>query len=337
MNIEFTHPWVLALLPLALIPLLLSAQPVLKYSSLDLIPRDWLSGLVNAALRLLAMAAVCALVLGLAGLNRSQVLVEKLGRGAQIVVLLDRSRSMDQSFSGGRANFDPRDKVQEEQKREPKGSVARRLLSNFTAGRPQDMFGWIVFSTRPLRVLEFTQKQEAIQAAIEAGNIGKGLSDTEIAEGLVAALSYFDDRPYTGSRIVLLVSDGGARIDEAMQRKIKALARRNRVGIYWLYMRSYRSPGLMPDSDADDPLGLAPEHALHMFFKSIGVPYRPYETENPKAVERAIADVNRLENLPLTFTELLPRQDFAQRCYAVALVLVMLLTAAKLLEIRAWR
>ncbi len=43
--------------------------------------------------------------------------------------------------------------------RESKRHIARRLLAEFTANRKEDRFGMIVFSTLPIRVLDFTQKQ----------------------------------------------------------------------------------------------------------------------------------------------------------------------------------
>ncbi len=336
MNLQFAHPLLLWLLPLALLPLLHDGVASLRHASLALVPRDALSLLVGGVLRFAGALAIAALIVGLAGLYRSEVPIERIGKGAQIVVLLDRSRSMDESFSRGRANHLP-GQFDEEKWRAIKGEVARRMLAEFAAKRPQDMYAWVVFSTRAIRVLDFTQKQEVVQAAIEAGNVGRGLSDTDIADGLHAALSYFNDKPYTGSRIVLLVSDGGGRIDFATRQTLSRLARTNRVAINWIYLRSFRSPGLMDDQRADESAqDAAPEHFLHTFFKDIGVPYRAYEAEDPASLERAIRDVDRLENLPLQFTELRPRQDLDHWCYALALALVLLIAVAKVTEIRAW-
>lgn len=338
MNVAFSQPHALWLLPLALLPLARVNPTVLRYSTLSLIPRDVLSSSVFWLLRIACTLAIAAIVLGLAGLYRSEVQVERIGKGAQIVVLLDRSRSMDESFSGGRVNVDPTLFANEEKRREIKGSVARRLLAEFVAKRPQDLFGWVVFSAKPLRVLEFTQNQEAVQAAIAAGNVGKGLSDTDIASGLLTAVSYFDDRPYTGSRIIMLVSDGGARIDITTRQKIAYLIKKNRVSVYWIYLRSYRSQGLTADTDLpDDAQDAAPEHFLHKFFSGIGTPYRAYEAEEPSALARAINDVNRLENLPMQFNETLPRLELDRWCYIAAAALLAVVTAARALEIRAWR
>jgi mxaC protein len=64
------------------------------------------------------------------------------------------------------------------------------------------------------------------------------------------------------------------------------------------------------------------------------VPYRAYEADDPESLERAIDDIDRLENLPISWRETLPRADLAQWAYAVALAAVLALLLARRLEIR---
>jgi mxaC protein len=221
--------------------------------------------------------------------------------------------------------------------REPKGQVARQLLAEFTAKRSQDRFALIVFSALPIPVLGFTQKQEVIQAAISAGNVGRGLSETNIGIALEKALAMFEDRPYTGSRIVMLVSDGGDRIDLDVRERVAAAARKHRVAIYWLYLRSGNSPGLQP-AKGDSPAAIesVPELMLNHFFESLETPYRAYEAGNSEALQQAIADVDRLENLPIAYLDLVPQRDLAPWCHGVALACVLLLLAASMKELRRW-
>ena len=347
-----TCPWVLVLLPLAAIPLLWDARAELRYSWLVLVPRDAVSTLLAWALRVAGALALAALVVGLAGAYRPATQVERIGRGAEIILVLDRSRSMDQAFvsamtknglpegfrEGRNVLGDNLSYNRSDTRRESKGHTARRLLADFTANRKEDRFGMIMFSTLPIRVLEFTQKQEAIQAAITAGDIGRGLSETDIGLALEDALSYFDDRPYTGSRLIMLVSDGGDHIDPDARTRITALMRKHRVALYWIYIRSYGSPGLMVESDeAPTNADSVPEYFLHKFFQGMGTPYRAYEAENPQALQRAITDVSRLENLPITFYDTLPRQDLSQYFFGLALVLILFLLAAKIAEVKTWQ
>lgn len=345
---SFDSPWVLLLLPLALLPLWSAPGAAHANTWAGALARDTASDLLQLVLRIAAMLALAALLVGIAGPYRPEVQVERVGQGAEIVLVLDRSRSMDQGFAGARPAtavagtgpeaLDYYARLRAAEARESKGKVARQMLSEFALKRPDDRFGMVVFSTLPMRVLGFTQKPDIIQAAINAGNIGRGLSETNIALALQSALGFFADRPYTGSRIVLLVSDGGDRLDVDARNHITELARQHRVAFYWIYIRSPRSPGLMlgqtqPPAEAD----AVPEFFLHRFFESLQVPYRAYEADNPEALQKAIDDLGRLENLPIRYLDTLPRRDLSAWGYGVALGAVLLLLAANLAEIRPWR
>jgi mxaC protein len=344
---NFDHPWLLWLLPLAALPLLAQPGGALGNAWPSLMRRDRASDLLGWALRILGMLGLAALIVGIAGPYRPEYPIERVGNGAEIVLVLDRSRSMDQGFAGARPTGAMKGTGPEAidfyfsqapaRLRESKGKVARQLMADFAAKRPDDRFGMIVFSTLPIRVLEFTQKEEPIQAAIAAGNIGRGLSETNIGLALEAALSYFDDQPYTGSRIIMLVSDGGDRLDSDAMERITHLARKHRVAIYWLYLRSANSPGLMLESgEAPENADTVPEYLLHRFFGSLGTPYHAYEAGNAEALQKAIDTVNRLENLPITYLDTVPRRDLSAVCYGAALACVALLLTANLVEIRRW-
>lgn len=345
---SFDTAWVLWLLPLAALPLIATSGEPLANGWLAIAPRDGASDWAGWALRGTAASALAALVLAMAGPHWPQYSVERVGRGAEIVLVLDRSRSMDLGFApGGGPPAAARGTGPEaldyyfsqgwSRLRESKGKVARRLLIEFTAMRPNDQFALIVFSTLPMRVLEFTQKSEVIRAAIDAGNIGRGLSETNIGLALEAALGFFEGRAYTGSRIVMLVSDGGDRLDPDTQARLAHAARRQRVSIYWVYLRSANSPGLKLAADASSGAAdSVPELLLHRFFDSLDTPYRAYEASDSLALQRAIADVDRLEKLPITYQDLMPRRELAPYAQGVALLALLMLLGARLGEIRRW-
>jgi mxaC protein len=216
---------------------------------------------------------------------------------------------------------------------QPKAKVARDLLSKFVVQRADDRFALMFFSTKPLSVVSFTQHDDVVQAGIAAADVGRGLANTEVGRALLAAISEFDHRTYSGSRIILLVSDGGAFLDEPTQRRILAGLARNRIALYWIYLRSYNSPAL-DESDVDH--ANAPEIALHKFFQTLTTPYRAYQAAVPEDLAKAVADVGREQNFPLDYLEQVPRQDFSRRFLAAAAICCVLLLLSRSFVVRTW-
>lgn len=325
MNIGFSAPWALLLGFTALIPLLGRGQPAISYSSISILPNDPLSTLLDWMLRFGAAAASLCLSLGIAGPYLSERWVERVGTGAHVVLLLDRSSSMNEDFSGqymgGRAQ-------------ETKGAVARKLLAEFVNRREHDLFAMIDFSAAPIYVMPFTQDKHAVLAAIDATS-GRGHGATNIAPGLAMALDFYSGKPFTGSRIILLVSDGAAQIEEETRDLLRQWFQETQATLYWIYLRNPRS-GRLSEKPANPGESTTPEYFLHEYFQSLGVPYRAFEADNPEALQRAIAEVERLENLPLHYLEKLPRQDVSGYCYGAALAFLALLLGAKFLEVKSW-
>ena len=322
---SFDHPhWLWAAL-LALLPLLWHGQRTLPHGWLPGVPADPVSRALAVALRLLGALAVLGSVIALAGPHRQGEDVERVGTGAHVVITLDRSASMSDGFAGRDA----------QQGDEAKGRAAARLLEDFVRERPRDLFGVVSFSTAPVHGLELTADHDAVRAAIHA-SAAPGVGLTNIAAGLTMSLEQFRDKPVTGSRVVLLVSDGAAQIDVRKQNQIRRLFAENRSALYWIFLRTAggRGPSDPPDPEAGfDP---APEYFLNEYFRDLGVPYRLYEADTPDALARAIADVARLQNQPLRYRETPPRQDLGGLFIGIAFACSLLLLAARTFEVPAW-
>jgi len=329
----FDQPWALALLPLALLPFVLRGQATVNYSSLGMLPPDRLSDALDWFLRLVTAACVVAIALGVAGLFRAEEAVERIGRGAQTVILLDSSGSMDTIFASGNEG---RGRAAVWGTYTSKGQVARQLLAKWAAQRQQDMFALFVFSGNPIPVLELTDKQDVIQAAIAAGAIERGLASTDLANGLIRSLEFFDGKPFKGSRIVLLVSDGAAHLTNPQQDQIKYLLKKHRVTLYWIYLRAKDTPGLYAEMGTDTAAKIAPEQLVHKFFSGMGLPYRAFSAENPEALQEAIAEVNALQDLPIRYVDVIPRRDLSHWCFASGMLMLFVLTAAKFAERTQW-
>ncbi len=331
--LDFLSPWALFLLPLAVLPLLRRRRDSLTFPWLSWLPADRAGRLLRAAWTLLAVVALASLVLTLAQPGRPETYVQRMGEGAEILILLDRSRSMDDHMLPSNwRSIDPT--VLLYHKGRQKSEVARDLLSKFVAQRPEDRFSLMYFSNRPLSVVPFTEHGEVMQAGIAAGGTGRGIADTEVGRALSAAIQAFDDRAYSGSRIILLVSDGGAHLDEATRAGIRDALARNRIALYWLYLRSYNSATL----DAQDARWEnAPEIALHRFFQTLHTPYRAYEAEVPEDLAKAVADVGRQQNLPLEYSEKIPRQDYSRGFIVLASVACLGLLLLRSLMVRNFK
>jgi mxaC protein len=120
MSLALDTPWWLAALLLALLPLFNSGIQPCTYPHLQMLPIDPVSQAISVSLRICAMATIAALVLGLAGLHQTEQSRERIGYGANIVLLLDRSNSMDNTFAGKTPDG----------ANESKATAARRLLRN---------------------------------------------------------------------------------------------------------------------------------------------------------------------------------------------------------------
>lgn len=321
----FDQPLWLAALPLALLPWWWHGQRRLGWASLRALPHDPLSRSVDIALRGMASAALAGAALSLAGPHVAGTPLTRTGTGAHLVVVLDRSASMADGFAGsGTAAGE-----------ESKGQAAARLLDQFVRERPRDLFGVVFFSTAPLHVLTLSGDHDAVRAAL-AASAAPGVGLTNIAAGLSLGLEAFRGQPRTGSRVVLLVSDGAANIDARAQARIRTQFQEYQVQLYWVFLRTARgnSPRVLPAPEAG--ADVAPEYHLHAYFGELGVPYRLYEADNPHTLAEAIADVARLQNLPLRYQQPQPRRDLAPWCDAVALMASLLVAAARALEVRRW-
>lgn len=323
-NLSFATPLAFVLLPLIALPLLRNSTPTIAYSWIRLLPADPFSERITWLVKILTSLIMLALIIGIAQPFSGQQIVTKIGTGAQIVLVFDRSASMRSDFAssymGGGVH-------------ESKSAIARQLLQEFIQSRDDDFLGMVSFSSAPVYVLPLTQSREAITAAISGTQTGsKGT--TNIAPALSMALDYFADQPLTGSRIIMLVSDGAAKMDTDTQRVLQLLFKDRQARLYWIYLRNHNGVHLS-DTPKHANESRTPELFLHQFFQSLDVPYQAYEAENPQMLRDSIAEIDRLENKPLVYQEKTPRRSLSNWVYAIALLLMLLLIPIRLLESRA--
>jgi mxaC protein len=322
---DFVQPWALVLLPLALLPLLPRRGDTLPFSSITLLPTDRAGRVAGLVLRALGVFAIAAIVFGLAGPGRSHLEAQRTGNGADILILIDRSASMDEPIN--RASIYAHS--------EAKNSVARRSLTRFVNERPNDRFALMMFGITPILSMPLTSDHTAVIEALDATRMGRGLPDTQLDRGLIGAIAQFDNRPLLARRAIVLVSDGGATLDADARRRIAEGLARNHLALYFVYLRSgWMSPDLNAKTAASGSNSV--EAQLHRFFLSLHTPYRLFQASDPDGMAQALDEINRQQHFPVSYVEQLPRQDLSRLCYLLALMAAALLVAARFAQVRNW-
>ncbi len=324
----FTQPWALLLLPLALVPLWLNRQEGRVYSWLALAPQDRLSDIASLLLRYLSVIIIACMVFAMSGLQGAITQIERTGKGAQVVMVIDRSASMDDPFAGAGVNG---------RVGETKSGAAKRLITQFVDARKDDMVGIVTFSNSAMHIIPLTQSREAIHAAITAAG-GSGLLQTNIGAGVTTGVTMFEKMPDSGSRVILLLSDGAGRISPKAKQKIADWIARQHVNLYWIVLRqpdgiSIFNPKYQGVTDLEEPA----EIELHKFFRTLKTKYQAYEAEDPKTLQSAIEDINLRERKPIRYLEKTPGHDYSSLFISVASALVALHLLIKFLGVSAWR
>jgi len=324
--LDFANPWMLVLLPLAALPLLRRRADSLPFSYVAWLPHDRIGRFVSMLWRALAVCAIAAVVIGLAGPGSANLQRRVAGTGSEILILMDRSASMDAELGRGLAKLS----VEGESKKQ----VASRALATFVARRPSDSFAFMLFGLQPMLAVPFTRDHAIVDAAMQATMVGRGMPDTRLDAGLSYAVRLFDGRPRTGGRALVLVSDGGARLDAAARERIAAALAQDGVALYFVYLRSgVYSPDL---SDAAAALDQSAEAELHRFFQSLRTPYHLFQAKDAEQMAAAMDEIGRRENQRSIWVERLPRQDRSTWCFAAALICCAALIGIGSVQKRSW-
>lgn len=325
---SFAEPWMLLMLPFCLVPLWLNRQEGRVYSWLALVPEDRVSDIASLLLRYLSVAIIACMVIALAAPEGSTTQVERTGKGAQVVLVIDRSASMDDPFAGAGVGGNIG---------ETKSGAAKRLITQFVDARKDDMVGIVTFSNSAMHVFPLTQSRQAIHAAITAAG-GSGLLQTNIGAGVTTGVSMFEKMPDSGSRAIVLLSDGAGRISPKAKQKISDWIARQHVNLYWIVLRqpngiSIFNPKYIGTSYLEEPA----EIELHKFFQTLKTKYQAYEAEDPKTLQSAIQDINLRERNPIRYFEKIPGHNYSSFFILMAMLLIGLLLLIKILGINAWK
>ena len=323
---NFLNAWVLFFLPLIAVPFIFFQSSNNNYSWNEMIPSDPLSTIIGVLLKFLSSVIIALLVVLLAEPFSDQKVVERVGEGAQSGLVLDRSASMDDPFSGGG------DKAGE-----TKSAAASRLIIDFFEARTNDMVGVITFSNSAMFVLPLTENKEAIKAAVTA-TAGNALFQTNIGAGLTSSAALFNEVADSGSRAVILLSDGAGRIDANTQQKIRDWFDRFDIGLYWIVLKQEGGISIFDEDYVPrDEDQLPPQIELYEYFSTFRSPFKAYEAEDPKSLETAIKDISLKEKKPIAYSERIPGKSYSLPFLLAALFLSLLLLLLKFIEVKSLR
>lgn len=316
------HPWFLLLLPLAVLPFVLKSQHGQAYSWIEMVPTDaWSQTLDRLVKGLTALLLLC-LILALSSPQGQSHKEQKVGKGAQSVFVIDRSVSMDHPFAGQAVNG---------RAAEIKSAAARRLITAFIDARPDDMMGVVGFTNSALYGMKITSNRNAIHAAINAAT-GPALNQTNIGAGITEGITLFDKIQSTGSRAVVLLSDGAGKLSPRVKYKLTQQLTGKKLNLYWIVLREPDDISIFSKREyAEDNM---PEAiALDHFFSGLNIKYKAFEADNATALESALREIDAKEKNVIQYTVMIPGRDYGRDLIVASMTLGLLILLIKNIRI----
>lgn len=315
------HPWALALLPIAAVPFILKGHQGIYYSWIEMMPEDRLSERLNLAVKIVTALLLACIVFALAAPRGADEQIKRTGKGAQTVMVIDRSVSMDHPFAGDASG----------NVAEIKSVAARRIITRFIDSRPNDMMGVVGFTNSALYGIKVTTNRDAIHAAIIAAT-SPSLNQTNIGAGLTEAVGLFDNIENSGSRAVILLSDGAGKLSPRVKYLLSERLKSRKLSIYWIMLREPGEPSIF-SKDAFEEERTPSSIMLHKYFQSLGLKYKAYEADNPESLQSAISDIDSREKKTIKYTETIAGYDYSNAFEIAGLFFVLLLVGIKNLRV----
>ena len=316
------QPWFLLLCPLAAAPFVLQSRHGQACAWIEMVPTDPLSQTMDKVMKVLTALLLLCLILALSGPQGQSHKEQKVGKGAQSVFVIDRSVSMDHPFAGQAVNG---------RAAEIKSAAARRLITAFIDARPDDMMGVVGFTNSALYGMKITSNRDAIHAAINAAT-GPALNQTTIGAGITEAVTLFDKIQSTGSRAVILLSDGAGKLSPRVKYKITQQLVGKKLNLYWIVLREPDDISIFSKREyAEDNM---PEAiALDHFFKSLKIKYKAFEADNATALESALREIDAKEKNVIQYAVMIPGRDYGRDLIVIGLSLGLLILMIKNIRI----
>lgn len=319
------HPWVLLLLPLVFVPFWFKSHQGQIYSWLPIMPVDRLSDIANTIVRAITALMILSIILALAIPQGATKKVLKVGKGAQTVFVIDRSVSMDHPFAGEPTSGHAA---------EIKSAAARRLITQFIDSRPDDMMGVVGFTNSSLYGMKITTNLDAIHSAINAAT-GAAINQTNIGAGITEAITLFDNIQSSGSRAIILLSDGAGKLSPRVKYKINKELAGKKLNLYWIVLREPDDISIFTKQTYSDD-SVPDSIVLDKFFKSIKIKYKAFEADNPATLQSALQYIDSKEKNIIQYSVNIPGHDYSRDLIILALILSVFILIFRNLKVYSW-
>ena len=317
---SFINPYWLLLLPISVIPFLISVSDVFLISNISIFHEDSFSKKVNIISKAIMSLIIIVSILILANPWTNSSSITQVGKGAQLVFVIDRSVSMAKPFIGDDDN-----------KSEIKSLATRRILKSFIKNRPLDMIGIVGFSNSALYGSKITKNRDYTYAAIDAAT-RSSVNQTNIGSGITSGLFMFNEIETTGSQALVLLSDGAGKISKRVKNRIAKIFSEKKINLYWIIIKEPNDVSLFSGntySEGREPTVIK----LNLFFKSLSTEYKAYEAENPDALSNAIKDIDLKEKKPIKIERNIPGEDYNPLLLKILLALLTTILLIKKIRI----
>jgi len=318
------QPWALILLPFTIAPFLFKSHQGQMYSWLEIAPVDRFSDITNLIVKVITALILASIILALAAPQGVDKKIQKVGKGAQTVLVIDRSVSMDEPFAGTINGHVA----------EVKSAAARRLITQFIDSRPDDMMGVVGFTNSALYGMKITTNRDAIHSAINAAT-GSALNQTNIGAGVTEGITLFDNIQSSGSRAIILLSDGAGKLSPRVKFKIAKLVASKKLNLYWIVLRDPDDVSIFTKEVYAE--GTVPDSILlDQYFKSLKVKYKAFEADNPTTLQSALQFIDSKEKNVIQYSINIPGHDYSRGLIVLALILSLFIIIIKNLRVHSW-
>lgn len=292
--LEWMHPGWFAALPLALLPWLGWLRPhTLRFSALSLVKARWnwrsLAFLVVPALESLAIVLVA---LALARPQEVRRETERESQGIDILLALDTSGSMGtEDMKTGARDIS-------------RLAALQLVMKQFVEGRPDDRIGLEVFGAEAFVQVPLTLDHDALQAFIEALELGMAGKDRTAVGTAIAVGAKRMKELDAPSKVMILVTDGESNAGSVTPLQAAQAAAALDIRVYTIGVGA-SSPGgfagfFRQGASID-------ERTLRAIATTTGAQY--FRAEDTRSLETVYAEIDKLEKSTARTKEFVHRDE----------------------------